>query len=265
MEREEHARADATRTAGARARRAGFVTAVALYASAPLLVLALRRPPRVDAWWDFCMALGLAATGLLALLPALSARWWAPQYRAAEVARLVQQLHRWLSYLLLVLLVAHVLGLVLLEPRTVDYLLPTAPGYMLAGLAALLLVLALILTARFRPRLGWANPGWRRWHAVMATVAIGLSAWHLWGAGYFFAAPETLIAGAWLLFLPIALALRWRRRPPATRATGRPFLPPGRRGLFALLAGLLLAGAAWFAWPPPASAPAPSYPCFRCL
>lgn len=265
MDRQDHARTISARTPGARARRAGFVAAVALYALAPLLVLALRRPPRVDGWWDFCMALGLAATGLLALMPVLSARWWAPQYRAAEVARLVQQLHRWLSYLLLALLVAHVLGLVLLEPRTVDYLLPTAPAYMLAGLGALLLVLVLVLTSRFRARLGWASAGWRRWHAAMAATAIGLSAWHLWGSGYFFAASGTLVAGGWLLFVPIALALRWRHRPPATSATGRPFAPPGRRALFATLAALLLGGAAWFAWPAAPSAPAPSYPCFRCL
>jgi hypothetical protein len=246
-------------------RRAGCVVAVALYAVSPLLIVGLRPVPRVDAWWDFCMALGVAATGLLALLPALSARWWAPQYRAADVARLVQHLHRRLSYLLLALLVAHVLGLVLLEPRVLDYLLPTAPGYMLAGLVGVLLVLALVLTARYRARLRWGNPGWRRWHAAMAVCATGCAAWHLWGAGYYFAAPGVLAAGAWLLFVPLALALCWRLRPPATSTTGRPFAAPGRRALFATIAALLLAAATWLAWPPAVSTPPPSYPCFRCL
>lgn len=251
----------------ARGRRMAFVTAVMVYLLAPLGVLALRRPVPVDPWWDYCMGLGVAATGALALMPLLSARWWAPQYRSTELSRLVQHLHRRLSYLLLVLLAAHVVGLVVLEPRVLDYLLPTAPGYMLAGLLALLLICTLVLTARFRARLAWANPGWRRWHAGMSAASICFTGWHLWGAAYYFATPAALIAGGWLLCVPLACSLAWHRWPPSRGAAPRPFAGSGTRGILVLLTCASLAGAAWFAWPSATLLDAPSrpYPCSRCL
>ena len=251
----------------ARGRRVAFVVAVTAYVLAPLLVLNLRRPAPVDPWWDYSMGLGVAATGALALMPLLSARWWAPQYRSTELSRLVQRLHRRLSYLLLALVAAHVVGLAILEPRVLDYLLPTAPGYMLAGLAALLLACTLVLTARFRARLAWANPGWRRWHAAMSAVCIGLTGWHLWGAAYYFVTPATLAAGGWLLCAPLACSLAWHWRPPSRGASPRPFASPGSRGILLLLAFASLAGAAWLAWPPANTVDAPPrpWPCSRCL
>lgn len=258
--------ADAARRA--RGRRLALVVAVTCYLLAPLAALALRGAAPIDPWWDYCMGLGVAATGALALMPWLSARWWAPQYRSTELSRLVQHLHRRLSYLLLALLFAHVVGLILLEPRVLDYLLPSAPGYMLAGLVALLLLCALVLTARYRARLAWANPGWRRWHAAMSAVSIGLTGWHLWGAAYYFATPGVLVAGGWLLGVPLACSLAWHRWPPRRAATPRPFAAAsGTWGILALLACASLAGAAWFAWPPaaPADAEARPYPCNRCL
>ena len=261
------------KTGNSRKRRGALVGAVLLYALAPLVALALRGPAGVDLWWDYCMALGLAATGALALLPILSARWWAPGTHEVDALRLVQQLHRQLSYLLLVLLLAHVLGLLLLETRVLDYLLPTAPGYMLAGLAALLLVGVLILTSHYRQRLRWVNPGWRRWHAAMSVAAVGCTGWHLWGSAYWFATPAALAAGAWLLGMPTLLSLAWHRWPPPRHAHHARTSGVPRRvaagGLPWLLGALLLLAAGWFAWAPaPASAPPPNpYPCpaGRCL
>jgi len=256
-----------------RMRRHALVGAVLVYALAPLAALALRGPAGIGPWWDYCMALGLAATGALALLPMLSARWWAPRTHAADALRLVQQLHRQLSYWLLALLLAHVVGLVLLETRVIDYLLPTAPGYMLAGLAALLLVSVLIVTSRYRSRLRWANPGWRRWHAAMSLAAIGFTGWHLWGSAYWFATPASLATGAWLLGVPTVLSLAWHRWPPTRLAHASPAAPAPRRaahaGLPWLLGALMLAAAGWFAYAPaPPAAPPPNpYPCpaGRCL
>jgi hypothetical protein len=254
-------------TRRARGRRLAFVAAVTCYLLAPLAVLAPRGPAPVDPWWDYCMGLGVAATGALALMPLLSARWWAPQYRSMELSRLVQHLHRRLSYLLLALLFAHVVGLAVLEPRVLDYLLLTAPAYMLAGLGALILICTLILTARYRSRLAWGHPGWRRWHAGLSAVAIGLTGWHLWGAAYYFATPGALVAGGWLLCVPLACSLVWHRWPPARGASPRPFADSGTWGILALLACASLAGAGWLAWSPtaPADDPARPYPCSRCL
>ena len=68
--------------------------AVLAYATSPLAVAWLRGRPGVDPLWDFLMAVGLVATGGLALLPLLSARWWAGRHRDPGLLRLVQRLHR---------------------------------------------------------------------------------------------------------------------------------------------------------------------------
>ncbi len=257
-----------------RRRRAALGAAVLVYLLAPLVGLRLGGTAAVDVWWDAVMGIGLAATGALALLPLLSARWWAAQTRDADRLRVVQGLHRQLSYLLLGLLLAHVLGLVLLEPRVIDYLLPTAPGYMLAGLFALLLVVALVLASSGRVRRRWPNPGWRRWHAAMSALAVALTGWHLWGSAYWVATPSALFVAGWLLGVPTLLSLAWHYRPPARLAADAPHPHSARRSvgtrLVWSLCVLVVIAVAAFAWrPAPEQTPAPPhpYPCpdGRCL
>jgi len=256
-----------------RRRRAALGAAVLVYLLAPLLGLRLVGTAAVDRWWDAAMGTGLAATGALALLPLLSARWWAAQTRDADRLRVVQGLHRQLSYLLLVLLLAHVLGLVLLEARVVDYLLPTAPAYMLAGLLALLLVVALVLTSLGRVRRRWPHPGWRRWHAAMSALAVALTGWHLWGSAYWVATPAALFVAGWLLGVPTLLSLAWHHRPPTRLAADAPHPHPARRAvgtrLVWSLCVLIVVAVVAFAWrPAPEQPPTPRpYPCpgGRCL
>ncbi|MBK7250015.1 MAG: ferric reductase-like transmembrane domain-containing protein [Gammaproteobacteria bacterium] len=250
-----------------RRRRAVLGAAVLAYALAPLLALRLYGPAAVDFAWDAAIGTGLAATGLLALLPLLSVRWWAAQSREADRLRVVQALHRQLSYLLAALLVAHAVGLVLLEPRVVEYLLPTAPGYMLAGLLALVLVTVLIVTSRARLRRRWSHSGWRRWHAAMSAAAIGLTGWHLWGAAYWVVTPRALLAAGWLLGVPTVLSLVWHRRPPArlaadTQSSPGPRCAVGASLVWSMLVLIVIAVAA-FAWRPAADVrPDPHpYPC----
>lgn len=259
--------------AALRRRRAALGAAVLVYLLALLLGLRLCGTAAVDPWWDAAIGTGLAATGALALLPILSARWWAAQTRDADRLRVVQGLHRQLSYLLVALLLAHVFGLLLLEPRVLDYLLPTAPGYMLAGLVALVLVVVLIASSLGRARRHWPHPSWRRWHAGMSAAAVALTGWHLWGSAYWIATPTALGVAGWLLGVPTLLSLAWHHRPPARLAADAPHPHSARRAvgtrLVWSLCVLVLFAVALFAWrPAPEQPPAPHpYPCphGRCL
>jgi len=256
-----------------RRRRVVLGAAVLVYLLAPLLGLRLCGPAAVDVWWDAVIGTGFAAMGALAVLPFLSARWWAAQTRDADRLRVVQALHRQLSYLLAALLVVHVVGLVVLEPRVIDYLLPTAPGYMLAGLGALVLVTVLIATSLGRVRRRWSHAGWRHWHAMMSALTIGLTGWHLWGAAYWVATLPALAVAGWLLAVPTVLSLLWHRHPPARLAADAPHLPHQRHavgtrlvwslGVFVVIAVVV------FTWRPVGDArPVPHpYPCpaGRCL
>ena len=259
----------AAEVAGGRA-DAGMALAVLAYALAPLGVAWLRGRPGVDPVWDFLMALGLVATGGLAVLPLLSARWWAARHPDPVLLRLVQRLHRELSYLMAALIAAHVVGVLVLEPRTLEYLLPTAPAYMVAGLVALLLLAVLIATSSGGLKQRWAQASWRRWHACFSAVALAALAWHLVGSGFWFAGAGPWLALAWLVGLPTALALRWRiRRPTGASGTRTVSVRRPARHLLAALALLLVLACAWFAQRLPLTAgksehPLPC-PAGRCL
>ena len=221
---------------------------VLAYALAPLAVAWMRGRPGVDGAWDFLMAVGLVATGGLAILPLLSARWWAGRHRDPGLLRLVQRLHRQLSYLMAAFVAAHVLGVLVLEPRTFDYLLPTAPAYMVAGLAALLLLLVLVVTSQGGLKRRWPQASWRGWHATFSIVGLGALAWHLVGSGFWFVGAGPWWALAWLLGVPTGLALYWRGRRTLAAPGGRS--GSARRSsphLLAALALLLVLACAWFA------------------
>ncbi len=246
--------------------------AVLCCALMPLAALLGRAVPPIDYWWDFSMALGAVATGGLALLPLLSARWWVGIHRSATLLRVVQRLHRDLAWWLTGFAALHVLAVLWLEPRTLDYLLPTAPGYMLAGLVALLVLLALVVTSLGRVKRRWPQASWRRWHAFMSITVLAGIGWHLLGAGYYFR--DWVGAGVlgWALAVPSALALRWhcspRLAPAAGAAPARGPVTRPRAALACAIALALLAAAAWLARPFLVDYASPrSYPCpvGRCL
>ena len=223
--------------------------AVLVYALAPLAVAWLQGQPGVDVGWDFLMALGLVATGGCAVLPLMSARWWAGRHRDPELLRLVQRLHRQLSYVMTACVLAHVVGVLVLEPRTLDYLLPTAPGYMLAGLLSLLLLAVIIATSREGPKQRWPQASWRRWHAAFSALALAGLIWHLVGSGFWFSGAGAGLAIAWLVGVPTGLGLYWRNRRP--RGAAGPRVSAGRAAKRRVLSGLLLLlllACAWFAW-----------------
>ena len=187
---------------------------ILLYTAAPILAVALyRAPPGVDFWWDTLMALGVLAAGGLALLPLLSARWWAPQQRVTPFLRLIQAVHRHVSYVAVGLVALHVVGLVILEGRVVEYLKLAATAPMLAGLVSSVLFLLLILSSKFREELAWTYRSWRHWHAGLSMLALACMIWHVFGAGYYFPSASKLGSLVWLVVLPTVCSVILRRRP----------------------------------------------------
>ncbi|MGH8598329.1 MAG: ferric reductase-like transmembrane domain-containing protein, partial [Gammaproteobacteria bacterium] len=191
-----------------------WFAAVLIYTIAPLAMVASYAPPRgIDYWWDLAMALGAVAGVGLALLPLLSARWWVGQQRTTGFLRLVQTVHRELSYVALGCAVAHVAILLILEGRVVEYLKLSAESAMLAGLFGILLVVALVISSRYRENLRIGYRSWRTWHGVLSIAAIGLIGWHLLGAGYYFDPGTKGLGLIALLSAPTILILSFRWRP----------------------------------------------------
>lgn len=194
----------------------GWLPVLLAYTLAPLvIVVTWARPPRVDFWWDAAMALGAVGAGGFALLPLVSPRWWVPEQRGAAFLRHLHELHRTLSYGLILLILVHGIGLIVLEPRTLDYLFPSAPVYMLSGISSAILVVVLTLTSLYRHGLGYTHAGWRRWHAILSAGAVAALGWHLVGSGYYYGSAGKFIGLAVLVAAPTVATLVLRRRHPA--------------------------------------------------
>ncbi|MSR13679.1 MAG: hypothetical protein EXR86_03770 [Gammaproteobacteria bacterium] len=227
-----------------------WFAAVLLYTVAPIAVVLVYPPRAVDFWWDFAMAIGATAAGGLALLPLISARWWAAQQPTTGFLRLVQTAHRELAYIALALVLIHAGILLVLEGRVVEYLKLGAEDEMLAGLVAAVLVITLVLSSRYREWLRFSYRGWRRWHVLLSLAALGLLGWHLIGAGYYFTVPSQTIGLVWLLGVPSMLTLLLRHWPtrPHHRIAPITFPPWRARRLVCAVSLIWLASALWSAW-----------------
>lgn len=244
--------------------------AVLCYALAPLALLFLPGHARaIDPAWDFGMALGVFCAGGAAVLPLLSARWWGAQYPSMPFLRLVHDVHAGLAYVLTAFALLHVIVLCLLEPRVLGYLTLAAPWPMLAGIGALLLLVFLCVSSRWRLALGWRQGSWRRWHAGLSALALAGTAWHILDAHYYFNRGSTIAALLWVLAVPTLLAL-WLRGHPLPRAgnEGGPARPAPRAmrvvmavGLAWLLGGVLWSGLGSLQAPLREMSPCASNPC----
>jgi len=233
-----------------------WFAALLCYTLAPLGIVLARRPRAIDFWWDFAMAIGICAVAGFALLPLVSARWWAPRHRGTAFLRLVQATHRELSYVLLVFTLAHAGLLWVLEPRIVEYLLPGAIAPMLAGTGALALGAFIVVSSRHREALRWPYAGWRGWHAGLSCVLLGLLGWHVIGAGYHY--PRTATQGTLCMLAAVpTFATWWLRRHPGARGgrlapAGRPVRAPR---LVLAIALTWIAAAVGFGWSGAAQVP----------
>ncbi len=141
-----------------------------------------------ELWWDIGNAFGfLAFAGLLYLFldTGFGGR---------------QRAHKLISYGTVALIGAHVLWLWVPDVTLWQYAAPDAPPYMLAGFAALVLVIAMILLALPALRRFWhtGHQNFKRWHYWLSLSAIGAAFWHIAGSGFYVSRLE-----AWLLLAMI--------------------------------------------------------------
>ncbi|MGC4011434.1 MAG: ferric reductase-like transmembrane domain-containing protein [Pseudomonas sp.] len=202
------------------------------------VLLGLGAMPGLGYAWDFANAAGLLGACLLGLLFVIGGR---PQPRPLYEGKFFLRLHRDLGFAAIALLLVHIIVLLIDEPLLIEDLLPSAPGYMLAGLASavLMLVLAISSLSRVRPRWSSSAASFRRWHYAGSLLALLLMAVHVLGAGYY-------SGGAWKGVLLVALILVvavWPRLPkPGNGISGRKRNTAQRATWFALAASGVIIG-----------------------
>ncbi len=149
--------------------------------------------PANDPSWDGAMACGFVAYVLVAFLFFLTGR---PLRVPFNDGKFFTVAHRLLGCVAGGFIVLHV-GLSLwAEPLTGRYLLPGGPGYMLAGLAGLLLA-ALLIGPSFhavRGRIWRKATRFRQAHGLMALILLGMASFHVTGARLHVRAREQMIA-----------------------------------------------------------------------
>jgi predicted ferric reductase len=154
----------------------------------PLGVLLLGKvPPGTAFGWDFAVALGFSALAIMFTMFFLTARF--RRITRAFGIDIIYYFHRWIALVAFVLLLAHPIILVGMEPLLLEYLKPDAPWHMLAGNVALLAVILLVITSVWRKALCLHYDMWRFLHAVFAVLAVGLAMVHIAGVNYYVESP----------------------------------------------------------------------------
>jgi DMSO/TMAO reductase YedYZ heme-binding membrane subunit len=188
--------------------------------------------------WELSEVLGLAATLLCLILCGCPVR---PRQSIPPVLLTLGR-HEALGWIALAAAVLHMLVALAADRTVLEYLKPTAPLYQLAGIGAVVLLLALAATsvASARRRLWRSHRGFQATHIVGGCVCLALLAVHVITAGRY-----TPGVGRRLLFVAaaagaIAMLLRSRRAaatPPTAPAARR--LAFGRHST--LVAGTIIA------------------------
>jgi predicted ferric reductase len=183
-------------------------------------MLAGPTPPGRGFWWEFAIAVGFAATAMMGIQFALTARF--RRATAPYGIDIVYYFHRYLALVTVVVILAHPVVLWLVEPALLGMLDPRdAPWYLTAGVVSVLLVLALVTVSIGRKRLGIGYEAWRWTHGLLALGGVGLALWHIQGVGYYVAVPwkRTLwigIVATWIAVLAwVRVVKPWQllRRP----------------------------------------------------
>lgn len=150
--------------------------------------------------WDFSMALGYAALAMLGVQFALTARF--RRATAPFGIDIVFYFHRYLALCALLIALAHYAILRIDNPAALGAADPrVAPLHMSAGRVALLLFVVVVVLSLARRLLRLEYDRWRITHAVLATLALALAIWHVFGAAHYLDRPwKTGLWVGWSVF-----------------------------------------------------------------
>lgn len=205
---------------------------------AALLLIPL--PASGGVLWDLSAGLGYVAVvfALLLFLYPLRRRGL-PHRRLISVTQ-----HRRIGWLALILALLHALLLLVIEPLTGQYLLPSAPLYMLCGVVALIALAVLVptgLKARRRLRSAARSTAKRTplaglTHATLSALLLGFLAAHVLGSGQLLDKPTKAVTVCALL----ALTLAWSVLQPRWQGLRTPWFPVAGSALGTVLVLLML-------------------------
>jgi predicted ferric reductase len=200
--------------------RATWIVLYLILALAPLLVaVSSSAPPGNGFGWDFAIALGIGALGLMGAMLLLTARF--KRAAAPFGIDVIFYFHRQIGIAILGVVLLHPLILFSLEPPLWHYLRPDGPGSMHAGVGALVALGLLVGISVARKALHLHYDLWRKAHAMLAVIALALSVAHVVGINYYFSAPAmrlllVLMTLLWAMLVIYVRAIRpalLRRRP----------------------------------------------------
>ncbi len=189
--------------------------------NAPLAILLIGPVPEGREFWrELSVALGFAGLAMMALQFVLTARFrW---LKAPYGADIVYHFHRQISFVALLLILAHPLLLFVFSPNTLTLLnLFSAPWRARAGVTAVVMLLVLIGASVWRKPLKIEYTNWRIWHGILATLVIALAVTHIVLARHYLNTPwkQTLwvtYGGFWvglLIYVRILKPILLLRRP----------------------------------------------------
>ncbi len=182
---------------------AAWVAVYLLFVLAPMIaMLAGTLPPARDFWTEFAVAIGYSGLGMMGLQFGLTARFRFVTRPWGE--DVIYHFHRQISQIAVVLVVAH--ALIMSATRPEMFALPGAIGDIPWGavfaFASIFALVALVVAALWRVRLGLSYELWHASHIVLAVVAVVAGVAHMVGWAFYLSDP-------WKRGLWIGLTILW--------------------------------------------------------
>lgn len=184
-------------------RGAVWVVIYLLFVLAPMIaMLAGTLPPARDFWTEFSVAIGYSGLGMMGLQFGLTARFRFVTKPWGE--DVIYHFHRQISQIAVALVIAHALIMSAIRPEM--FALPSAIGDVPWGAVfaflSIFALVALVVTALWRAKLGISYETWHAAHIVLAVVAVVAGVAHMMGWAFYLSDP-------WKRALWIGLTIFW--------------------------------------------------------